>query len=1568
MTLFSPTTILVGFLLLYLSSFLIFAIVRIATGISIQRIGYFSLRRIAYTPREGVHIELRGLGLSLHPPSFAQPTWISLRLTEPKITLDPAALGKGKHSTEKQEALDTEVTSEEPKGHENGENGRQTPSHPRSKTWRALSLIKERVKRLHKQITWLALVDVVAVNVAVRFHDAGQIHIGSLSLAVDTRRKMVERGKVYRRGKDASHEQRPAEWIMNIQNILLAVDGREPTELLDNVGINIHGSVYKGLEGLRDAAVSVKIGRMHIPYDDLRTLLHRIKQSRQSSKEPVDTSFDDEISFADFVEELDKPGSRDDALVQTVADSKEFASSLLRGIQEIQIALSFFRLSRPIRSLPSAKNSVYLNVVSHELGIDLHRMDQKSPAHRMYFQRDDVAHQALLAAISLSVSLDDTSGETDNVLYIPMATTTIKTTLPSKTVSPIDNHNAEERNTNVLFANLVMTSPSLDLEPQHVSRLLGLVQAQASSRRKKRDNNRLISRLLPKASIKISVHEPVVRFILPISNSGSADNDYNLLISSISSISLDIESSHSSEGGVHYSLSSVYRITSPKLYYQTPSGVKHNILTSESLELKAVLNASPEVCVAASGVLNTCSAHMVNGEVNRGIRQVVEQFRAQMQPKRRIPFPFEERKPSALRRIPPWLLRFQFEATGFSLEIAGVDSTVSELSRGVSLQLQSWTADYRAQKSEPSVAIARRRTPSHSTVGDESFKFPPTSPPKTTQHGATDGRRLALHVRGFEGFVIESDDYLEPEAFFSLPRFEVALSTTSDRLGPVCHINSVIKGVYLQYSLYRYYCLGVAITVIQDAFMQKPPGVPNQPPTPWDTSGSEDFSMPLPYSPMQKEELITTDMRVTAIQIKTFLPADPPMMIQIYGLTAGFHRLSSPYARAQLVRLHAEAPKLKGVWARILSMNNARLDLRKIKIKQGHNLVEEKSVDLWADFIRLGVPHHMVMHRIFDNVINTSKALKQLHYRFKNRSEGFISERAPEDPKVVPKVSLRSKALLFELEDDAFEWKLGCIYRTGLLEQSQRLAREEAFKLKLQKIRESDQRRASSKLRAKSSHRTLRSERTSHDTKRSQSADGRQRPAPSDFERGRGRKYRYDAEGAANLSSDYKVSADNAWFKLQEHNARTWKEKIDASMRFQGTSMKEIRNLFSGADEPPEDVKETETILSIPNRPGLMSALISDITLVVDKPAFPLDDYATYIHKIGKGMPMSTKYGLLIPMSIQLDMGEARVNLRDYPLDLLHIPILRPGQSPRLPSWSLRTNFVIAEEFRDHKSARQVKLELVPSSSLPCGATSPPFEIDVWRSVSPVKTYSDPIFEINTSLPTSISWGMSYQPVIQDMMKIIEGFTKTEIDPSERVGFWDKIRLSFHSRIRVVWKEDGDVHLRLKGSRDPYVVTGFGAGFVMCWRKDVKWDIHTSDNPMEFMSVTSGEYVLAVPDYNNEARYAAEVTSQDPDSTSTSSDIRNSAHFKKVVMKLSGDVKWVAGLVFERNLNEIIRSSQFRPHYEVVLQNPKFVDPSQREVRHNNTLNCFQKANIVSRTMMPIVVSGVITFIFLLQL
>ena len=1529
MTLFSPSTILIGFLLLYASSFLIFAIVHVATGISIQRIGYFSLRRITYTPREGVQIEIRGIGLSLHLPSFAQPTWVSIKVTEPRIILDPRALGRSRSRNARDQGESKSSSSQSDSSDPQSGQG-EGKDRAGSRNWASMRINKVRkiLQRIHRLVYWLALIDVVAANTTIHFLEAGQIQVGSLSLAVDTRLKKATRGHGFRLRKGTSHEQKPAEWIVNVHNVMLAVDGFEPAELLDNMAINIHGLLHHDDKGLRDVSTGIKVGRIYIPCDDLTALSRQVKRSMLPPKAVAPERNQKGFSVTEYVEEFDRPGSQHQAVVEKVAAYKELLSSLLRGVREIQVTLSFFRLSRCLPSLSSSERAMYLNVVSHEIGVDLHRMDQKSPSHRTYFRRDDIAHQALLATIALSISLDDGSVESDTVLYVPMATATIKTTLPSKTVSTFDDRNPEERNSNILFANVVTTSPSLDIEPTHVSRILQFMQSSTPSpRAEKSDNHRLIYRLLPKASIKVSIHEPVVRFILPIKEDTDSTDDYNLLVYSISSISMDSESSHELvEGsGVSYSLSSTYRAASYSLYYQTPSGLKYNLLTAELLEWKFLLNAAPEVYVIVWGNLNSCSAHIVNSEVNRGIRQVIEQFQTRVHPKNGQSA--GQQKPSFLRRVPSWLLRVQFEATDLSLEIAEVDSQVSEISRGISLQLESWTADYRAQKYEPSLNFIRRRMPSHSTIGDASpFRMHPASPPKMSHHGATDGRRLAIHVRGLDGFVIESDEFLEHEPFFSLPRLEVALSTSSDRGVPTFYINSVIKGVYLHYSLYRYYCIHLALSVLRDAFVGRPgtqasTSQPSNEPEEGDRVGY----------PNKKVELMTIDVRASVVQLKATMPSDPPMLLQIYRLEVGRHRLSSPFARASIVRLHSEAPKLRGVWARIASLTKVKLDLRKVRFADDPNPMEN-SIDLWADFIRLGVPHHMVMHRIFDNIINMTKAHKQLHDRFRSdNQDDFSAPREPEGPKKLPRLSLRSKALLFELEDDSFEWKLGCIYRTGLLEQSQRLGREEAFHLKCQKVKGS-----SGKSRSRSNQRSRREREVQDPSEpRSKSADAASSSRdPHGRSHGEGEKFHYDTNGSAFLSSNSRIPADVAWYRLQQYNSRSWKDKIDSAFRFQGMSMKEIRNLFSGADEPPDDVKDDETILSIPNRPGLMSALISDVNLVIDKPFFPFDEYAKFLHKVGKGVPMSTKYSLLVPMSIRLDMGEARVNMRDYPLDMLHVPALRPGQSSRLPSWSLRSNFVIAEEFRDFRSSRQVQLELGPSGGLPDGSRSNPFFINVWRSVSPVKTYSDPTVEINTSLPTSITWCMSYQPVIQDMMKIFEGFTKPEIDPSERVGFWDKIRLSFHSRIRVIWKE-GDVHLRLKGSRDPYTVTGFGAGFVMCWRKDVEWDIHTSDDPKSLMTVTSGEYMLAVPDYSHEARHVGESPSSDDKdggSTPVSSGDKSAALFKKVIMKLSGDVKWVAGLVFERDLQGDKRSFDFKPHYDVVLQNPEYINESQLQV------------------------------------
>lgn len=50
------------------------------------------------------------------------------------------------------------------------------------------------------------------------------------------------------------------------------MDGKEENELLDHATLNIHGLLSQKLEGLRDASIALKLGRVNLPYDDLKLL------------------------------------------------------------------------------------------------------------------------------------------------------------------------------------------------------------------------------------------------------------------------------------------------------------------------------------------------------------------------------------------------------------------------------------------------------------------------------------------------------------------------------------------------------------------------------------------------------------------------------------------------------------------------------------------------------------------------------------------------------------------------------------------------------------------------------------------------------------------------------------------------------------------------------------------------------------------------------------------------------------------------------------------------------------------------------------------------------------------------------------------------------------------------------------------------------------------------------------------------------------------------------------------------------------------------------------------------
>ncbi|KAJ6260479.1 hypothetical protein Dda_4705 [Drechslerella dactyloides] len=1522
----------------YFCSFLFFAVLRIITGVSIQRFGYLSIRGIRFA-KNGIEFNIARAGLLLHRPTFAQPTWISLVIRDSTVSFN---LTESSDRTVKPEpSLNGNANGTIHEEDESPGPGLGSRSVRSAKDLMDFlkdgggDMIKERTKiqveetrkvveqcrkillLLRRYIGWIRTVDVIFSNTTFEVRDAGKIQIGSVSASIVTR-KDPRAHSSFDTCADAgpgADERNPFECIVACRSILLTPAGSGPVLIADNINLNLGGVLAETDQALKDVSIDMKIGKLRLPLDEILSFTNNIK-SRPKRPGPHKRN----ISLGSIMGEMSMPGSRTERMVEIVTETKDILAPIINGLIEVQVAVAVLEISKVASDIRPSGKPLIATVSLKELGLDLHRLEQDSPSHRMDFSPDDIAHQALLAAISMAFKIDDQKGKVDQLVYVPMVTMTSKMTLPSK-ILELAEHPETDRNSNVLNANIVVTSPSVDLEPKHLPVVVNLFKPQKDKPRTGhhiKGPQQLISRLLPKMALRFSVHEPVVRVILPAfdkSNCKRALTD--MLIFSISSASTEVDASHVTAGQNHYVLTTSLRAASQRLFYRGAGGERHDLFQLDTIEIKAQLDASPDVRLAV-----------------QGIKQMVTQFQKDIVPDTMLPHRASD-KPSFIRRIPEWLVQFKVDGKDFSFEVTGKDEEISEEMRGAAIQIDSWSLEYKSQ------VISKTREKSHPkrrtsrVIGmDEKILLQGPRPSKNP----TDGRKLSFHIHGLEGFAVDSADTWDPDVMCALPHFELSVSSVTDQDGPSLLLTSHTKTIFFHYSLLRHYSILLAAMVLKDAF-----GDFHSVKTQNHFEAEPRLQAPqygqfeLVESPIRPEEFISVDIKVRHVKIKGDFPRNPKMMLDIYHLDAGRQRWGFPYLKARNIRFYVTSPKLNDCWARVISAKHFRGDLREGRYESHKVFSKRSSIDLTMEAIRIAIPRQLVLYRVTDNLINTAKASKQLFHRFQSGTNEYILEKKAEGARVLPRISIKAKALQFELEDDLFESKLAMIYRVGLGEQKNRMAREEAFDAKVTKVIESKNRRQSARTMSTQNGGTQNSDSNSVSTEKNGDDDGE--ASPTTDHRGR-RKMRYNLDNAQGPTPEAKVSIDVAWRKLQEHNSQVWIRKIKMVMPKTRARMQAMRRKFMGEDDLPPDVEETERILEVPARPALAIASIVDFDLVLDKPSFPLEQLPKFLHRVGKGLPEDTQFSLLVPMHIKLNMGEARINLRDYPLPLLHIPQMKTGISPRVPAWSLETDFVIAEELRGRDSLLHVRVDIVPPEDKE-GKKQKGFAVDVHRTVSPVKMYSDIDISINTPYTTRVTWGTSYQPAIQDMMMVFETFTKPHVDPSEKIGFWDKLRLSIHSRIRWAWKGDGDVQVTLKGSRDPYVIIGTGAGFVKCWRGDVRCFLANDDNPLNFLIVESKEYFLAIPDFSQQALQMFEETSNtaEDDQSLMSNDSYNKtiAIFKKVIMKATGGVRWQLGLVFEQettsepNWIDRQRSLEFTPHYKITLRTPESAKALQQQ-------------------------------------
>lgn len=465
------------------------------------------------------------------------------------------------------------------------------------------------------------------------------------------------------------------------------------------------------------------------------------------------------------------------------------------------------------------------------------------------------------------------------------------------------------------------------------------------------------------------------------------------------------------------------------------------------------------------------------------------------------------------------------------------------------------------------------------------------------------------------------------------------------------------------------------------------------------------------------------------------------------------------------------------------------------------------------------------------------------------------------------------------------------------------------------------------------------------------------------------------------------MRVNEAWHGLQEHHSKSWRRHVDAALFEEKSTFEKLQNSYyrcSAMTDQLDEVfldKDKKTahlsdafcidIVDLPQFPPLLDLSVMSMSLEFSPPEFDVKNSREFIFEVGKGQPLDTPLSTLIPFHLSWKSGKTWAQLRDYPIPFLLVPSPNDSSLPESElsttttdsntsyAWTLSGNYVIADDLGDLEATRSIHVPVVYDI----------YSIDIARTTTPLKFFSIVNIDVHNSTLSHICWSVPYQPAIQDITRVLDTFTKPPVDPSAKIGFWDKIRLIIHTRTQISFVGGGDLAIVMKGSRDPYDLSEKGLGLAKVWRNNVKWLLGHENPEEEFMQIISSDYAFGVPDlllggYMDPSIIAASHYTKENSSSETSEhpirqttsmssfnsstfsiDNHNESRFVKIALKLSGGIRMGIGCHLERKCNpncEICdenneipdeardthksRLLHFLPHFKVKLKAPQNVN------------------------------------------
>ncbi|WVQ72821.1 hypothetical protein IAR50_002381 [Cryptococcus sp. DSM 104548] len=550
--------------------------------------------------------------------------------------------------------------------------------------------------------------------------------------------------------------------------------------------------------------------------------------------------------------------------------------------------------------------------------------------------------------------------------------------------------------------------------------------------------------------------------------------------------------------------------------------------------------------------------------------------------------------------------------------------------------------------------------------------------------------------------------------------------------------------------------------------------------------------LPLPASlPPPRPTSLSIDLTIPNFQAHFAFPLDEQLYVYAHSVTLRKKPYQGLIAATDHILAYVPSPRLIGSWEELLRVKTLAVALSDPHLP----LVISPTIES----IRFRIPFAYKLNNLVLNINVTIKALKLLRNSVSGKTPFItVSRPAAEMPKHIPTISINIGYMSLEAKDDPVETSLNLIWRAGMVEQTKRNILEDQFAKKLLLISDPD---------------------VQPDVQdEAKNTGGRRIPA---------------------LTKKHTVSPERARWALDTLITQSWTRRIRAAKHEQARRENVALQPMMGCG--------TSTKLPIKIAPSsktapLFRAAFHNVSFVVADPGMSREETIDYMSKLSSPFRSDVEFSLMVPLSIQWSMEEVKCSLRDYPLPMLRVQRVESGEAQ--PAFHMETTMIIAEELGDEQSVYHVPVTVIPEA---CGdKRAAAFVVQIAKTISPVKTYAAPRFKIASKRTTEFTWGNSYQPAIQDFMRVVETLSHPPADPSPRVGFWDKFRLILHWKPIVDFV--GPCHLHLKGSFDPYSVSGLGSGFCLAWRGSTRLLIDQPNDEKETIQIVADELIVAIPD------------------------------------------------------------------------------------------------------------------------